>query len=85
MEDNFSIDLGGDGFRMIQVHSILFCTLFLLLLHQLHLRSSGSRPDGGISAIRDKQEVIRYLSKIHFSIFASIFFQETVTTVDQWI
>ena len=67
VEDNFSIDLGGDGFRMIQVYYILFCTLFLLLLHQLHLRSSDQIWGGGwISAIRDKQEVIRYLRKIHF-------------------
>ena len=31
----------GDGFRMIQVHLYLLCTLFVLLSHQLHLRSSG--------------------------------------------
>ena len=30
----------GNGFRMIQVHLYLLCILFLLLLHQLHLRSS---------------------------------------------
>ena len=30
----------GDGFRKIQVLLYLLCTLFLLLLHQLHLRSS---------------------------------------------
>ena len=47
VEDNFSIDLGGDGFRMIQVYYILFCTLFLLLLHQLHLRSSDQIWGGG--------------------------------------
>ena len=34
----------GDGFGMIQVPYIyLLCTLFLLLLHQLHLRSSAIR------------------------------------------
>ena len=33
---------GRDGFRMIQAHCLL-CILFLLLLHQLHLRSSGVR------------------------------------------
>ena len=32
----------GDGFRMIQVHCLL-CTLFQLLLYQLHLGSSGIR------------------------------------------
>ena len=42
VEDNFSTDRGwGNGFRMIQIH--LLCTLFLLLLHQLHIRSSGVR------------------------------------------
>ena len=36
--------LGGRvGLGMIQAH--LLCTLFLLLLHQLHLRSSGIRPN----------------------------------------
>ena len=35
VEDNFSMD----GFGMIQAH--LLCTLFLFLLNQLHLRSSG--------------------------------------------
>ena len=41
-EDNVSTDWGGgEGFRMIQAHFL--CTLFLLLLHQLHLRSSGMR------------------------------------------
>ena len=37
----------GDGLRIIHVHNThelhLLCTLFLLLLHQLHLRSSGIR------------------------------------------
>ena len=45
VKDNFSMDLVGWGwwgwgcFRMIQTR--LSCTLFLLLLHQLHLKSSG--------------------------------------------
>ena len=43
VEDNFSTDRvgvgGGDGFGVIQAH--LLCLSFLLLLHQLHLRSSG--------------------------------------------
>ena len=45
MEDKFSLDEGGEecGFGMIQVHLHLLCTLFLLLLHQLHPRSSGIR------------------------------------------
>ena len=47
MEDNFSIDWsegmgGGVVLGMIQVQDI-YCILFLLLLHQLHLRSSGIR------------------------------------------
>ena len=41
VEDNYSIDhRGGEWF---QDDSHLLCTLFLLLLHQLHLRSSGLR------------------------------------------
>ena len=45
MEDKFSLDEGREecGFGMIQVHLHLLCTLFLLLLHQLHPRSSGIR------------------------------------------
>ena len=43
VEDGFSTDWGGDGFRMIEAHYILLCTLFLFLLHQLHFRSSGNR------------------------------------------
>ena len=43
VEDNFPTDQeGGDGFKMIQAHCI-YCALFLLLLHQLPLRSSGIR------------------------------------------
>ena len=34
---------GGDSLGMIQVHLHLLCALFLLLLHQLLLRSSGIR------------------------------------------
>ena len=42
MEDNFHTDWGrGGGLAMIQAHFL--CTLFLLLLHQLHLRSIGIR------------------------------------------
>ena len=33
----------GDGFEMIEVHLHLLCSLFPLLSHQLHLRSSGTR------------------------------------------
>ena len=33
----------GHGFKMIQVHQKFLCTLFLLSLCQLHLRSSGIR------------------------------------------
>ena len=41
LEDNFSMEGGWfwDGSRVFH----LLCTLFLLLLHQLHLRSSGIR------------------------------------------
>ena len=44
MEDSFSVDPGGwgcfgDDLRALHV----LCTLFLLLLHQLHLKSSGIR------------------------------------------
>ena len=40
MEDNFSVDRGG-WFQDDSSVLHLLCTLFLLLLHQLHLRSSG--------------------------------------------
>ena len=44
IEESFSMDWGRrDSFRVIQMHYIFLCTLFLLLLHQLHLRSSGIR------------------------------------------
>ena len=40
MEDGFSMDGGGvDDLSALHVS----CTLFLLLLHQLHLRLSGNR------------------------------------------
>ena len=46
MEYSFSIDwAGGDGFRMIQVH-YSYCSLFVLWLQQLHLRSSGTLETG---------------------------------------
>ena len=52
MEHSFSMgEVGGDGFRMIQVH--LLFTLFPLL-HQLYLRSSGTRSRRlGTPALRD--------------------------------
>ena len=44
MEDNFSINQGvGGWFRDDSSILYLLCTLFLLLLHKLHLRSSGIR------------------------------------------
>ena len=44
VEDNFSMEQGGgDGFRMIQAHYNLLCTLLLLLWSQLYLRSLGIR------------------------------------------
>ena len=45
MEDNFSMDWGAGGAWFGDYSSTLhlLCTLFLLLLHQLHLRSSGIR------------------------------------------
>ena len=44
MEDSFSMRWGGDGFVMIQAHYLHYTLYFLLLLlHQLHLRSSGIR------------------------------------------
>ena len=49
---------------IINNRNIIYILLFYI--HQLHLRSSGSRADGGLPAIRDKEEVIRYLSKIYF-------------------
>ena len=41
MEDNFSVDHGVEGIGFGTLH--LLCPLFLLLLYQLHLRSSGIR------------------------------------------
>ena len=44
MEGNFSTDrVGREWFGYDSGTLHLFCTLFLLLLHQLHLRSSGIR------------------------------------------
>ena len=45
VEDNFSMDQGGGGGWFLDDSSVLrlLCTLFLLLFHQLHLRSSGIR------------------------------------------
>ena len=43
MEDSFSMDQGGGWFGDDSSALHLLCTLFLLLLHQLHLRSSGIR------------------------------------------
>ena len=43
MEDNFSTDLGGGWFQDDLSALHLLCTLFLLSLHQLHLRSPGIR------------------------------------------
>ena len=42
VEYNFFTDPACEGFGMIQTHYI-YCALFLLILHQLHLRSSGIR------------------------------------------
>ena len=53
----FSIDQGGrgDGFGMIRSALHLLWILFLSLLHQLHLRSSGIRSWRlGTPALRDK-------------------------------
>ena len=53
----FSIDQDGrgDGFRMIRSALHLLCILFLSLLHQLHLRSSGIRSWRlGTPGLRDK-------------------------------
>ena len=45
MEDSFSADQGRGGAWFQDASSALhlLCTLFLLLLHQLHLRESGIR------------------------------------------
>ena len=45
VEDNFSLDQGGGGRRCQKESNALhlLCTLCLLLLQQLHLRSSGIR------------------------------------------
>ena len=44
MENRFSMDQGGDGQFPDDSSTLhVLCTLFLLLLHQLHLRSSGIR------------------------------------------
>ena len=42
MEDSFSMDEDGgrDGLGVIQAHDI-YCTLYFLLLHQLHLKLWG--------------------------------------------
>ena len=41
VEDNFSMDQGGRWFRDDSSAFYLWCTVFLLLLHQFHPRSSG--------------------------------------------
>ena len=41
VEDNFSMDGAGGGLGSIQAHYTELCMLFLLVLFQLHLRSSG--------------------------------------------
>ena len=46
IEDNFSTDLGLGWFGDDSGTLHLLCTLFLLLLHQLRLRSSGLDPGG---------------------------------------
>ena len=51
VEDNFSTGLLGDDLRMIQALHLL-CTLFLLLWHQPHLRSSFQRL--GASAVKSR-------------------------------
>ena len=43
MEDSFSMDWGGGWSQGDSSALHLLCTLFLLLLHQLHLRSLGMR------------------------------------------
>ena len=43
VEDNFSIDEARGWFQGDSSALHLLCTLFLLLLHQLHLRPSGIR------------------------------------------
>ena len=43
MEDNFSLDQGGGWFWNDSSALHLLCTLFLLLSHQVHLRSLGIR------------------------------------------
>ena len=44
VEDHFSTDLGMRGWFQNNSSALhLLCTIFLLLLHQLHLRSSGIR------------------------------------------
>lgn len=42
-EDNFTMDW--DGLRMIQARYIIVHFIFFLLLHQLHLRSLGTRSE----------------------------------------
>ena len=56
MEDNFSMDQGVWGWFQDYSNTLhLLCTLFLLLLHQLHLRSSGIRSQRlGIPVLHDK-------------------------------
>ena len=51
----------GDGFRMSSSALHLLCTLFLLLLHQFHLRSSG---------LRSKRLGTTALEDVCFSLFA---------------
>ena len=43
MENNFSMDWGRGWFHDVSSALHLLCILFLLLLHQLYLRSSGIR------------------------------------------
>ena len=76
VEDNFSMgQRRRDGFRMIQEHYIYLCTLFLLLLHQLHFRSvllpgesHGRRSLVGCSPWgREESDATEWLS-FHFSL-----------------
>ena len=55
VEDNFSMGWGGGWFQNDSSSLHLLCTLFLLFLHQLHLRSLGMRSwRQGTSALHPK-------------------------------
>ena len=72
MEDNFPTDWGRGWFLDDSSTLHLLCTLFLLLLHQLHLRSTGIRSRRlGTTALEEVWWF--HLPNKHFLVMASWF------------